>query len=75
LGLEKYKDNIKKTKQNEQQVIIEDIIEELDKKKDIAIYKKKQAILKDEVYMYRLEEYTIDYVLFTIRDLTSKLCY
>jgi hypothetical protein len=50
--LEKYKANIKKTQQNEEQVIIEDIIEELDKKRDIAIDKKKQALLKDEVLKY-----------------------
>ena len=46
--LERYKSNIKKTPQNEQ-VIIDNIIEELDKKRDIAIYKTKKAMLKDEV--------------------------
>jgi hypothetical protein len=51
--LEKYRDNRKKTQHNEQEVI-DDIIEELDKKRDIAINKKKQAMLKDEVSMYRL---------------------
>ena len=56
-----------------EQVIIDDIIEELDKKRDIAINKKKQAQLKDEVSMYRLEEDTIDYVLFIIRELTDRL--
>jgi hypothetical protein len=30
-------------------------------------------MLKDEVSMYRLEEYTIDYVLFIIHELTGKL--
>jgi hypothetical protein len=68
--LEKYRGRIKGTQQNEQ-VIIDNIIEELDKKRNIAINKKKQAQLKDEVSMYRLEEDTIDYVLFIIRELTD----
>jgi hypothetical protein len=71
-ALEKYKANREKTQQNEQ-IIIDDIIEELDKKRDIAIHKKKQAQLKDDVSMYRLEEDTIDYVLFRIRELTGRL--
>ena len=57
--LEKYKTavaNIKKMKQKE--VIIDNIIEELNKKRDIAINKKQKAILKDEVSIYRLEENT-----------------
>ena len=80
--LEKYKaataTNInKKNQQNEeeQKVIIDNIIEELDKKRDIAINKKKKALLKDEVSIYRLEENTLDYVLFRIRELTGKLYY
>jgi hypothetical protein len=44
---------------------------ELDKKRDITIYKKKKAQLKDEVWKYGEEEGIIDYVLFTIRELTS----
>ena len=42
---------IKKTKQSneEQEQIIDSIIGELDKKRDIAINKKKKALLKDEV--------------------------
>ena len=70
--LEKYKTNIEKHQQNEEQEIIDNIIEELDKKRDIAINKKKKALLKDEVSMYRLEEDTIDYVLFRIRELIDR---
>jgi hypothetical protein len=33
----------------------------------------KQALLKDEVSMYRLEEVTIEHVLFKIRECTVKL--
>ena len=70
--MDQYRGRIKETKQNEQ-IIIDDIIKELAKKRDIAIHKKKQAQLKDEVSIYRLEEGTIDYVLFTILELTGRL--
>jgi hypothetical protein len=33
----------------------------------------KKAMLKDEVSMYRLEEATIDNVLFKIREVTGRL--
>jgi hypothetical protein len=74
--LEKYKAAIdikQNNQQNEEAIIIDNIIEELDKKRDIAIHKKKQAQLKDEVSMYRLEETTLDYVLFIIREATGRL--
>ena len=57
------------------EVIIDNIIEELDKKRDIAIHKKKKALLKDEVSIYSLEENTIDYILFRIRELTGNKLY
>jgi hypothetical protein len=69
--LEKYKENMKNT-QNEK-IIIDNIIEELDKKRNIAIHKMKKAMLKDDVSMYRLQETTLDYILFRIRELTGKL--
>jgi tRNA A37 N6-isopentenylltransferase MiaA len=78
--LEKYKEaadtNIKtKNQKNEEQkvIIIDNIIEELDKKREIAINKKNKALLRDEVSVYRLEENTLDYVLFIIREVTGKL--
>ena len=69
--LEKYTAaiNIKKN----QQVIIDNIIEELDKKMDITINKKKKALVKDEVSIYRLEENTLDYILFIIHEGIDKL--
>jgi len=69
--LGRYKTKIKEN--NNEQVIINDIIEELAKKRDKAIHKKKRAMLKDKVSVYRLDEDTIDYVLFRIRELTGKL--
>jgi hypothetical protein len=71
--LEKYKANMENTQQQNEQIIIDNIIEELDKRRDIAINKKKTALLKDEVSVYRLEENTLEYVLFIIRELTGKL--
>ena len=69
--LQKYRANMEKT--HNEQVIIDDIIKELVKKRDISIHKKKQAMLKDEVSMYRLQETTIDNVLFKIRECTGRL--
>jgi len=59
--LEKYKDTLKKSQQyeEEQEVIIDNIIQELDTKRDIAINKKKKDLLKDEVLIYRSEEDTL----------------
>ena len=76
--LEKYKEaasvtNIQNNQQNEEAIIIDNIIEELDKKRDIAINKKKKALLKDDVSKYGEEEDSIDYVLFIIREVTGKL--
>ena len=70
--LKKYRASIKDTQQNEK-IIIDNIIEELDKKRGIAINKKKRAQLKDEVWKYGGEEDAIDYVLFRIRELTGRL--
>jgi hypothetical protein len=74
--LEKYKAAIdikQNNQQNEEKEIIDNIIEELDKKREIAINKKKEALLRDELSIYRLEENTLDYVLFIIREFTGKL--
>ncbi|MGZ5486164.1 MAG: hypothetical protein ACXWFB_09690 [Nitrososphaeraceae archaeon] len=75
---EKYKaavTNTKKMNQQNEQVIINNIIEELDKKRDIAINKKKKTLLKDEVLEYGEEEDTIDYILFRVRELTGNKLY
>ena len=39
-------------------IIIDNIIEELDKKREVAINKKKKTLLKDEVWKYGDEEDT-----------------
>ena len=69
--LEKYKTTANTklmNQQNEEEevIIIYNIIEELDKKREITINKKQKTILKDEVLRYG-EEDTIDYILFIIK--------
>ena len=67
-------DNIKNNQQNEEAIIIDSIIGELDKKRDIAINKKNKALLKNEGGKYgKEEEDIIDYGLFIIHELTGKL--
>ena len=70
--LEKYKTTANTklmNQQNEEEevIIIYNIIEELDKKREITINKKQKTILKDEVLKYGEEEDTIDYILFIIK--------
>ena len=72
LTMDKYKTAVNTQKMNEQ-VIIDNIIEELDRKREVVINKKQKTLLKDEVLEYGEEEDTIDYVLFRIRELTGKL--
>ena len=69
--MEKYKANMEKTQQENEQTIIDNIIEELDKKREVAINKKKKALLKDGVSIYRLEDNTLNYILFIIQKLTG----
>ncbi len=73
LTMDKYKTAVNTQNMNEQ-VIIDNIIEELDRKKEIVINKKQKTLLKNEVLEYGEEEDTIDYVLFRIRELTGKYC-
>ena len=44
----------------------------MEKKRDISINKKKKLLLIDEVSIYRLEETTLDYILFIIREWAGK---
>ena len=69
--MDKYKEAVNTQKMNQQ--VIKNIIEELDKKREVVINKKQKAILKDEVFEYGEEEDTIDYILFMIRELTGKV--
>ena len=70
--LEKYKTAANTQTMNEL-VIIDNIIKEFNKKREIAINKNQKTLLKDEVVEYGEEEDTIDYILFRIREGTGKL--
>ena len=70
--LEKYKVATDTQKINEQ-AIIDNIIEELDNKRNVAINKKEEAILKDETWKYSEEEDVLDYIIFIIREGTGRL--
>ena len=70
--MNKYKIAVDTQKMN-QQAIIDNIIEELDRKREVAINKKQKTLLKDEVLEYGEEEDTIDYVLFIICESTGKM--
>ena len=70
--LEKYAGAVDTQNMNEQ-VIIDNIIEELDKKREVVIDKKQKSILKDEGLEDGEEEDTIDYILFIIHESTGKL--
>ena len=58
-------------KKMNEQVIIDNIIEELDRKREVVINKKKKALLKDESLEYGEEEDTIDYILYIIYELSK----
>ncbi len=70
--MDKYKTSVNTQKMNEQ-IIIDNIIKELDRKREAVINKKQKTLLKDEVVEFGEEEDTIDYILFIIREGTGKL--
>ena len=61
------------TQNMNEQVLIDNIIEELGKKREISINKKQKAVLKDEGLQYGEEEDAIDYILFINHEGTGKL--
>lgn len=54
-------------------IIINDIFNELDKKIKIAINKNDKDLLRDQIESYRMEEITIDYILYIILEFAGKL--
>ncbi len=83
--LEKYKEavnneNIIQQQQNEYEeeekellIIINSIFNELDKKRKIAINKNDKDLLRDQIESYRLEETTLDYILYITLEFAGKL--
>lgn len=54
-------------------IIINDIFNELDKKRKIAINKNDKDLLRDQIESYRMEEITLDYILYIILEFAGKL--
>ena len=54
-------------------IIINNIFNELDKKRKIAINKNDKDLLRDKVEMYRLEETTLNYILYILLEFAGKL--
>ena len=85
-ALKKYKEavnnknNIQQQQQNEYEeeekellIIINSIFNELDKKRKIAINKNDKDLLRDQIESYRLEETTLDYILYITLEFAGKL--
>ena len=83
--LKKYKEAVNNTNNIQQQhneyeeeekellIIINNIFNELDKKRKITINKNDKDLLRDQIESYRLEETTLDYILYIILEFAGKL--
>ena len=85
--LEKYKEAVnnenniqQQQQQNEYEeeekellIIINNIFNELDKKRIMSINKNDKDLLRDQIESYRLEETTLDYILYIILEFAGKL--
>jgi hypothetical protein len=54
-------------------IIINNISYELDKKRKITINKNDKDLLRDQIESYKLEETTLDYILYIILEFAGKL--
>ena len=86
-ALEKYKEAVnnenniqQQQQQNEYEeevkellIIINNIFNELDKKRKITINKNDKNLLRDQIESYRLEVTTLDYILYIILEFAGKL--
>ena len=54
-------------------IIINNISNELDKKRKTTINKNDKNLLRDQIESYRLEEITLDYILYIILEFAGKL--
>ena len=62
-----------KEEEKELLIIINNISYELDKKRKITINKNDKDLLRDQIESYRLEETTLDYILYIILEFAGKL--
>src|SRR5215211_6875193 len=54
-------------------IIINNIFNELDKKRKIVINKNDKDLLRDQIESYRMEEITLDYILYILLEFAAKL--
>ena len=54
-------------------LIINNIFNELEKKRKITINKNDKDLLRDQIESYRLEETTLDYILYIMHEFAGKL--
>ena len=65
--------DIKRIAVEKEVTIINNISNELDKKRKITINKNDKDLLRDQIESYRLEETTLDYILYIILEFAGKL--
>jgi hypothetical protein len=70
---QEHEENKYEEEEKELLIIINNIFNELDKKRKIAINKNDKDLLRDEIEIYRLEEITVDYILYIILEFAGKL--
>ena len=70
---QEHEENKYEEEEKELLIIINNIFNELDKKRKIAINKNDKDLLNDEIEIYRLEENTLDYVLYIILEFAGKI--
>jgi hypothetical protein len=70
---QEHEENKYEEEEKELLIIINNIFNELDKKRKIAINKNDKDLLRDEIETYRLEETTLDYILYIILEFAGKL--
>ena len=63
---QEHEENKYEEEEKELLIIINNILNELDKKRKIAINKNDKDLLRDEIKIYRLEETTLDYILYIL---------
>lgn len=70
---QEHEENKYEEEEKELLIIINNIFNELDKKRKIAINKNDKDLLRDKVEMYRLEETTLNYILYILLEFAGKL--
>lgn len=70
---QEHEENKYEEEEKELLIIINNIFNELYKKRKIAINKNDKDLLRDKVEMYRLQETTLNYILYILLEFAGKL--